>query len=162
MTLTSYQHCGLEEIDANGPDLLLGEHHQILREAGRELLELAKGDDHRGLPQTFRTFEHQVREHLVAEELSILPEYTVADPAAAARVRADHAVLRAQLDRSAVEIELLDSRVAAIETLLVYVESHARREDCSMYPWAQVHLPRPAHESLFTRLRHSFARLVAH
>lgn len=161
MSLTSYRLRGLEAMDANGPALLLADHHRSLQAIGHRVLVAAHCDDPLALHTAYRDFEHQVCEHMAAEEELILPAFSTAKPEEAAAIRADHAVLRARLERVAMAIELHEVRLALVRELLEALDEHARREDRTMYPWAQVHLPEAARNSLAARLRRSLERIAA-
>lgn len=160
MTLDSYRPCGLEETTANGPSLLLAEHHRELRKIGNELMACAEEQDTRALIEQYRTFEQHVLEHMRAEEQLILPEFERENPTEAAEIRAGHERLRRQLDATACQIELHEVRLETLRALGEELEQHARREDKIMYPWAQVHLPRDRQHVLRDRLLASLRRLA--
>ena len=143
---------GLDAAAANGPRLLLGEHHRALEEAASELLARTYADEPRGLASEYRVFEREVLDHLAAEELVILPGYQAASPSDAAEIRAEHAAIRQQLFRVGLEIDLHLIRAHTVERLLAQLRAHARREDVAMYPWAQLHLPLSTKRRLFVRL----------
>ena len=151
---------GLDAGAANGPRLLLAEHHRALEEAGSELLARTYADEPRALSQEYRVFEREVLDHLAAEELVILPGYEVASPREAAAIRADHAAIRQQLFRVGLEIDLHLIRAHTIETLLAQLREHAAHEDVSMYPWAQVNLPLSTKRRMFVRLGKGIRRLA--
>jgi len=152
---------GLDAGAANGPRLLLAEHHRALEEAGSELLARTYADEPRALSQEYRVFEREVLDHLAAEELVILPGYQDASPHDAAAIRADHAAIRQQLFRVGLEIDLHLIRAHTVERLLAQLREHAQREDAAMYPWAQLHLPLSTKRRLFVRLGRGIKTLTA-
>lgn len=156
MTGLSYKACGLEAIDRNGPHLLFAEHHRCLRRAGARLLRRADGGN--SLVAEYRAFEAQVLEHIEAEEVLILPAFTAAAPDEAAAIRAGHTEIRAQLVRTASDIEA-PSRLASVRTLLALLDDHSKREDRVMYPWALMHLPAPR-DGVATRVLTALTRFV--
>lgn len=160
MSLTSYRPHGLEAMDANGPALLLAAHHEHLIALGQRVLVAAHGDDHHALHAAYRELERHIRDHMAAEEDLILPAFAAVEPEEAAVIRAEHALLRGRLERMAVAIELHQVRLLPLRELLQAHEEHAKREDRTMYPWAQVHLPAGERTSLVARIRDSLTKLV--
>lgn len=158
---TSETPTGLDAGAANGPRLLLAEHHRALEEAASELLATTYADEPRALSAEYRVFEREVLDHLAAEELVILPGYQAAAPGDAAEIRADHAAIRQQLFRVGLEIDLHLIRAHTVEALLAQLREHAQHEDAAMYPWAQVHLPLSTKRRLFVRLGHGIRTLAA-
>ncbi|MGE0401227.1 MAG: hemerythrin domain-containing protein [Kofleriaceae bacterium] len=156
----SYEHHGLEAIERNGPQLLFAEHHRSLRRAGENLMARAHEDDCFALVTEYRMFEKQILEHLRAEEEVVLPAYGQACPAEAAQIREAHAMIRKRLEATALDIELHAIRIDAIRELLALLDEHARFEDRTMYPWAQVHLPATSRTALGDRLIASLRQLA--
>lgn len=160
MNPLSYGSTGLEAIDRNGPRLLFAEHHTSLRRAGEDLMARAHEDDCLELVEQYRTFEAQILEHMRAEEELVLPAYAEACPAEAATIHAEHAALRQQLERTALEIELHSVRIDTIRALLATLEAHSKYEDLTMYPWAQVNLPATTQSAVKSRLLASIRKLA--
>ncbi len=160
MRATSYNPTGLEAIDQNGPQLLFAEHHRSLRRAAEDLMARAHEDDCFSLVAEFRAFEKQILEHVQAEEDIVLPAYAVAFPEEAAEIRRGHAAIRKQLEQTALDCELHSIRIEAIRDLLAKLEDHAKYEDQTMYPWAQVHLPVASRNAIGTILRTSIRKLA--
>ena len=159
--LTPTTESGLDAGAANGPRLLLGEHHRALEEAGSDLLARTYADEPRALSAEYRVFEREVLDHLAAEELVILPGYQVASPRDADVIRADHAAIRQLLFRVGLEIDLHLIRAHTVERLLAQLREHAEHEDTAMYPWAQLHLPLSTKRRLFVRLGHGIRTLAS-
>lgn len=134
------------------PSILLDDHHARLEAVCAELLADTYADDPRALCERWRSFEHQVLEHIQAEEDVILPAYAEAAPGAAAAIRADHQRLRELLGRLGVEIDLHAIRLRTVKAMLDSLREHADREDRSMYPWAQRGLPTPRLAALRARV----------
>lgn len=160
MSPLSYEPRGLEAMEQNGPHLLFAEHHRSLRRAGEDLMARAYEDDRHSLVVEFRTFEKQILDHMRAEEDIILPAFAEECPAEAADIRDAHATIRKQLERAALDIELHAIRLEAIRTLLAMLDDHAKHEDRTMYPWAQVHLPLASRNALGGRLLSSIRKLA--
>ncbi len=152
MNPLSYEQRGLEAIEHNGPRLLFAEHHRSLHRAGEDLMGRAHEDDRFSLVAEYRTFEHQILEHMRAEEDVILPAFAEVDPVEAAAIREGHDAIRKQLEQTALEVELHCVRIETIASLLATLDDHAKREDRTMYPWAQVHLSDESRTAIGTRL----------
>lgn len=151
---------GLDALDANGPRLLFAEHHHEIEAAYRALLVATYTDDSRELITEFRSFEHEILEHMKAEEDVILPAYEHHAPQEAQAVRSDHERIRKQLTRIGIECDLHAIRAATLEELIADLRAHAAREDVQMYPWAQVHLPVDTKRAVVEWLVTSMGRLA--
>lgn len=160
MQALSYEPSGLEAIDHNGPHLLFAEHHRSLHRAGEDLIARALEDDCFSLVVGYRAFEKQILEHMAAEEELVLPAYAEACPTEAAAIREAHEVLRRQMERTALDVELHAVRIGALRDLLATLERHAEAEDKTLYPWAQVHMPAANQGALGTRLVASMRQLA--
>jgi hemerythrin superfamily protein len=156
----SYESYGLEAVEQNGPHLLFAEHHRSLHRAGEALMARAREDDCDSVVPEFRTFEKQVLDHMRAEEDIILPAFADASPTEAADIRNAHATIRKQLERTALDVELHAIRVEAIRNLLAMLDDHAKYEDRTMYPWAQIHLPLKSRSALGGRILASIRKLA--
>ena len=151
---------GLDADVANGPRLLLAEHHRATEQACTALLARTYADDPHELVAQYRAFEHALLEHLAAEEELILPAYAQHDPADAQAIRDDHEAIRKALNRLGIEVELHVVRAHSVHELVDSLRAHAAREDAAMYPWAQVHLPLVTRRQLFVRVGRSLRALV--
>ena len=160
MTFLHSQYRGLDALDANGPRLLLAEHHHEIEAAYRALLAATYTDDPRELVTEFRSFEREILEHIKAEEDVILPAYEQHAPMDARALRGDHEKIRQQLTRICIDCELHAIRAATLEDLIADLRAHAAREDAQMYPWAQVHLPVDSKRAVFVWLATSMQRLA--
>lgn len=151
---------GLEAGAANGPRLLLADHHRRIEEACCALRACAQADEPRALVEQYRVFEQAVLDHLEAEETMILPDYAADHPEDAYAIREGHAEIRTLLFRIGVEVELHIVRLETLQGLIDKLHAHAAREDGSMYPWAQVHLPLSTKRRLFVRIGRSLRKLA--
>ncbi|HEY5922229.1 MAG TPA: hemerythrin domain-containing protein [Kofleriaceae bacterium] len=145
---------------ADGPRLLLPDHHREIEAACDALRTSVYADDPAELTTRFRSLEQAVLEHMLAEEEAILPVYAKYARADASAIRAAHEELRRQLFQLGIAVELHCVRGEALELLVETLRSHAAHEDREMYPWAQVHLPPRTMLELFARIAKSF-RLLA-
>jgi hemerythrin-like domain-containing protein len=151
---------GLDAGAANGPRLLLAEHHREIENACMALLGRTYADEPRALVAQYRTFERAITEHLEAEEHLILPAYALDAPDDAQALRSDHDTIRLALTRVGIEVELHLVRAHTVEALVDALRAHAAREDAGMYPWAQVHLPGEARQKLVNQIGASLRDLL--
>ncbi len=126
---------------ANGPRLLLADHHREIEGACLGLVAGTYADDPLELIKQYCCFERAMLDHLAAEEEQILPAYAEHAPADAQALRDDHAAIRQALYRIGLEVELHLVRATTVNQLVEALRAHAAREDAKMYPWAQLHLP---------------------
>jgi len=151
---------GVEASAERGPRLLLTEHHREIEVTCQALLSRAYADEPAELIDQYRAFERAILDHLAAEEEMMLPMYAEAAAGEARALVDDHAALRRQLFQVGVEVELHCMRAQTLCVLIDQLRAHAAREDASMYPWAQAHLPLAAKRRLFVRIGHSLRRLA--
>ncbi len=151
---------GLDAGAANGPRLLLAEHHREIEAACTALLARTYADDPRELVAQYKLFERAIVEHLDAEEQLILPAYSAEDPADAQAILAEHGAIRHALNRIGIEVELHLVRARSVHALVELLREHAGREDQTMYPWAQVHLTVTMKGQLFDRIADSLRALL--
>ena len=159
--MMTHSSAGLDAGAANGPRLLFADHHREIEAASNALLACAHEDCSWSLTEQYRVFERAVLEHLDAEETVILPDYTLYAPGAARELADQHAAIRQLLFRVGVEVELHIVRLETLRSLIALLHEHAAREDVTLYPWAQVHLPLSAKRRLFVRLGRSLRSLAA-
>ena len=141
-------------------DLLLPEHHRAIEKVARDLVADTYAGDPLALVAQYRRFEQAVLEHLAAEETAILPAYEKHAPADAQAIRDDHAAIRDQLFRIAMEVELHLVRATTVNAMMEKLRVHAAREDAGLYPWAQQHLTAPARRRVLARIRASLRALA--
>jgi hypothetical protein len=163
MNPTSYEsspRVRQEAITNDGPLILFAEHHRILRRAAEDLLACCYEDNCRALIAEFRIFERQLIEHMTVEEELVLPAFAAIAAEEAAAILEAHRALRKQLERTAVDVELHSIRIASIRTLLAALDASAEHEDRTMYPWAQMYLPKAARDVIAERMFASVRKLT--
>jgi hypothetical protein len=138
---------------------LLADHHRAIEEACDALLACAYEDCSRSLTEQYRVLERAVLEHLEAEDTAILPTYAVDAPDEARTIGEEHAAIRQLLFHLGVEVELHLVRLESLRSLIATLHAHAAREELTMYPWAQTHLPLSAKRRLFVRIGRSLRAL---
>lgn len=143
-----------------GLQQMLMDHHCALETACQALLAQAYVDDPRQLVLHYRAFERSMLEHIAAEDALLLPAYAEHDPDDARSIRADHVAIQELLFRVGIEVELHSVRVDTVKQLIEQLQAHAAREDATMYPWGQDHLPLSIRRQLFVRIGRSLRALV--
>lgn len=127
------------------------ERHLDLQE-GLEQLARARLDDPHALAARWRVIDVALRDHLEAEEDLIIPAYQLTSPEEADELRTEHARIRELLS----EIDLDGRRHVLqpqrIRELIDLLRTHSKREDASMYPWAERNLPLAVRRQLFVRI----------
>lgn len=114
----------------------LREEHRALDAQFDEVAELVRAGDTATMDAGWTRLESSLIEHMDFEEKRLLPRFERVDPAAAARVREEHAAIRARLTELGIAIELHTIREAAVRAFLDELRAHATREDEALYPWA--------------------------
>jgi hypothetical protein len=140
-------------------DLLLTEHHHAIEAACTDLLGQTYADEPFELVAEYRRFEHEVLEHLAAEEELLLPAYAERAPDDARLLGEEHEALRRLLFRIGVDVELHIVRAADVEQLIARLRDHAAHEDKGLYAWATSELAAPARDQLRERIGRSIDQL---
>ena len=159
--MTHKSSAGLDAGPANGPRLLLADHHRELEVACSALLATVDEGCPRMLTKQYRVFERAVIDHMAAEDTIILPGFEGHAPAEAHALGLEHAAIRKLLLQLGIEVELHLVRLETVKHLIDTLHAHAAREDAWMYPWAQVYLPLSARRQLFVRIGRSLRMLAA-
>ncbi|HEX3758460.1 MAG TPA: hemerythrin domain-containing protein [Kofleriaceae bacterium] len=84
--------------------------------------------------------EHQLYDHMMAEEHFLFPAYQRDEPENAQVLRAQHARLRDHAMQIGVAVELQAVRMEQIEAFLAELQAHARCEEAALYRWADRHV----------------------
>jgi len=137
---------------------LLRDHHLEIESACLELMGAAFVDDPPILARRWSAFEHEVLDHMAAEEELLIPSYQSADPEQAQELRADHILLRDILEHVALDVELHAIRIERLKDLVAMLRAHAYREERTLYPWAQHHLPTVLRAQVVSRIVHPVRR----
>jgi hypothetical protein len=130
-----------QRAEAAGLRTLMRDHHAEIESACLELMGAAFVDDPPSLVRRWQAFEHELLDHMAAEEELLLPSYQSADPEQAQELRADHILLRDLLEKAALDVELHTIRIPRLKDLVALLRAHAHREERSLYAWMQHRLP---------------------
>ena len=137
---------------SNLREAMLTDHVSIERRLSR-LVTAARMDDWDRLHAAWREVERDLSAHLAAEEELMLPRFERYDAATAAKIRAQHARIRAQLEALGVDLDLHALRVDAVEAFVARLKEHATGEERALYAWAQASLGEREKTSLLSRLK---------
>lgn len=117
--------------------LAMDQHYREIEEACLALLSAGFADDSRDLVRCWSDIERRLLDHMAAEERSLLPAYQREAPESAQELRDQHARLREQASEIGVAIQLHTIRCEQLEDFVATLRAHARREEASLYRWAE-------------------------
>jgi hypothetical protein len=137
-----------------GLERSVAERHHELESACLELLDRALSEDPHALATRWRDLDAALRDHMIAEEDLIIPAYQLSAPEEAVELRTEHARLRGLLDEVGADVQHNALHAERLRRLLELLHAHAKREDTSMYPWAERNLPLVARRQLYHRISH--------
>ena len=132
---------------------ILDQHHREIEDACLAILSAGFADQPRDLTQCWSDIEHQLLDHMAAEEHLLFPAYQRADPENAQDLRDQHAVLRQRAFEIGVAIQLHTIRCEQLQQFVAELRAHARNEEASLYRWADRYLGEDSHHRLRDWLR---------
>jgi hypothetical protein len=137
--LSIMQH---QEAETSKPSIgqSLDQHHREIEDACLAILSAGFADQPRDLVKCWADIEHQLLDHMTAEEHLLFPAYQREDPENAQDLRDQHARLRAMAFEIGVAIQLHTIRCDALQQFVAELRAHARNEEASLYRWADRHL----------------------
>jgi iron-sulfur cluster repair protein YtfE (RIC family) len=110
--------------------------HQHLDTLFSHLLADMHAGDWRDCQRTWGRFERELLDHMAAEEALVLPSFERVNPSETARLREEHAKVRALLADLGVRLELHAVKEEHVQGVIELLRSHAAREDALLYRWA--------------------------
>ncbi len=116
----------------------LAEDHVKLDALFEQVLEQARTGDWLACDGIWKQFSAALLDHFAFEEAELFPAYAASSDDAkrvVGELEAEHAEVRALLDRIGVEIELKRVDQPAIDQLISRLRAHATRENAAFYPW---------------------------
>ncbi|HEX7840304.1 MAG TPA: hemerythrin domain-containing protein [Kofleriaceae bacterium] len=131
-----------QEAETSKPSIgqILDQHHREIEDACLAILGAGFADQPRDLVKCWADIEHQLADHMAAEEHLVIPAYQRVDPENAQELRDQHARLRAQAFEIGVAIQLHTIRCEQLQQFVAELRAHARNEEASLYRWADRHL----------------------
>jgi len=120
---------------------VLDQHHREIEEACLALLGAGFACDPCELARRWGEIDHQLNDHMTAEEHLVIPAYQHADPENAQVLREQHAWLREQALEIGIAIQLHTVRLEQLRSFVAALRDHTRNEEASMYRWAERHVP---------------------
>ncbi|HEX8109157.1 MAG TPA: hemerythrin domain-containing protein [Kofleriaceae bacterium] len=119
---------------------LLDQHHREIEEACLALLGAGYAGEPCELTRRWGEIEHQLYDHMMAEEHFLFPAYQRDEPENAQDLRDQHARLRALALEIGVAVQLHTVRMEQIQAFVAVLRAHGQREEASLYRWADRHL----------------------
>lgn len=119
---------------------LLDQHHREIEEACLALLSAGFVGDPSELARRWSEIEHQLCDHMMAEEHFLFPSYQHAEPENAQDLRNQHARLREQVLEIGVAVQLHTVCMDQLQAFAAALRAHAQREEASLYRWADRHV----------------------
>jgi len=144
--------------EAHEHDNLLALHHQALQRRFAALVARASGGDPVELRKEWSVFEAELLAHLDLEEAELLPGLARNAPGDADVIRAEHADIRQALVDLGVKLDLHLLRAENVEAFVRQLEDHARREEQTLYAWADRHVTRSRWSAFGRALREAGRR----
>ena len=119
---------------------ILGQHHFEIEQACLALLDACCTGDPSEIARRWREMEFQLYDHMMAEEHFLFPAYQHDEPENAQDLRDQHARLREQALELGIAIELHTVDAEQIQAFVAALRDHDKREEASLYCWADRHL----------------------
>lgn len=119
---------------------ILDQHHREIEEACLALLGACCTGDPSELARCWGQIEHQLYDHMMAEEQFLFPAYQRDEPENAQDLRDQHAQLREQAGELGVAIQLHTVHSEQIQAFVAALREHGEREEASLYRWADRHM----------------------
>lgn len=119
---------------------ILDQHHREIEEACLALLGACCAGDPSDLARRWSDIEHQLYDHMMAEEHFLFPAYQHDEPENAQDLRDQHAQLREQALDLGIAVELHTVRMEQIQAFVAALRAHGQCEEASLYRWADRHL----------------------
>jgi iron-sulfur cluster repair protein YtfE (RIC family) len=130
---------------------LLSDHRHI-RDLAREVAARVDADDPYGALEVYADLERTLLAHMDAEEMHLFPRLADVDRDEANALRDQHGLIRAELGRIGLLLELHASRKSMFDALVAALDAHAKREESIAYTWAEESLPERAKHAILRRL----------
>jgi len=120
---------------------LLDQHHREIEAACLALLGPGCTGEPGELTRSWGEIEHQLYDHMMAEEHFLFPAYQHEEPDNAQDLRDQHALLRDLALEIGIAVQLHIVRVEQIQAFVTALRAHAQCEKAWLYCWADRHVP---------------------
>lgn len=114
----------------------LGSDHEAIDHRLSDLVNAVEGAGFPTILQVFREVDRGLRAHIDSEERYLLGRFEELHPREIRELRQDHERFRRALDELSIETELHTLRKERIDDLVAQLRAHARKEDATLYQWA--------------------------
>ena len=131
---------------------VLGAHHREVEASCLDLM-CAITDDAGSLTPRWEKVEHDLFEHMAAEERMMLPVYRHADPMNVRALLDEHSLLRESSLEIGIAIHVRTIHSEHLQRFVDKLRAHARHEEVSLYRWAQRNLDYSERRRLHARVR---------
>jgi hypothetical protein len=118
---------------------LLDQHHEI-EHACLALLRAGCSGEPADFTRGWGEIEHQLYDHMMAEEHFLFSAYQYDEPDHAQRLRDQHARLRELAFEIGVAVELHALRMEQLQAFIAALRAHGQYEEASLYRWADRHV----------------------
>ena len=135
----------------------LARHHQGLEQAFDAIVVRADGGDAATLRAAWDAFERELLRHMEIEDIELLPLFERAQPDEGHALREEHDEIRENLFELGLALDLRELRAAQVRAFADRLRAHARREDQTLYPWLEGHVPQQTWHELGRDLSRSEA-----
>jgi hemerythrin superfamily protein len=119
---------------------ILDQHHREIEETCLVLLGTCYAGNRSELARRWGEIEHQLYDHMMAEEHFLFPAYQHDEPENAQDLRDQHARLREMAMELGIAVELHTVHAEQIQAFVAALRDHDKREEESLYRWADRHM----------------------
>lgn len=119
---------------------ILDQHHREIEEACLAILGAGLAGEPDELTRRWGEIEHQLFDHMMAEEHFLFPAYQHDEPENAQDLRDQHARLRELALEIGVAVQLHTIRMEQLQAFVAALRAHGQREEASLYRWADRHV----------------------
>lgn len=120
---------------------ILYQHHREIEGACLALLGAGYSGEPGEIARAWGEIEHQLYDHMMAEEHFLFPAYQHDEPENAQALRDQHACLRELALEIGVAVQLGALRMEQIQRFVMGLRAHSRLEEMTLYWWADRHVP---------------------
>jgi hemerythrin superfamily protein len=130
----------------------LGDDHKAIDRRLSDLANAVDGADFPTILEVFREIDRGLRAHIDGEERYLFARFEKLHAAEIGELRQEHEDFRRTLDELAIQTELHTLRKERVDGLVARLRAHARKEDYTLYAWAD-EAPYPdQHDGLYAFL----------
>lgn len=133
--------------------LRLSQDHRDIEELFEKVLQCAECDDRFELGRRWTEFEERLLAHMDGEQQFLLAGLMTTHPSEVQALREEHDAIRKLLAELDIETDLHAIRLRSLKELGQLLNDHAKKEDQTVYLWAEQELGSGPISALFEFLR---------